>query len=109
MSGITPQQRAGDRAWLRENFEVLRDAARRGYKQSGRGAIFVQATRQPVPGKGNPMYWLTAAQVERSGDADVIRMVNRYDPRREFVVIVDKSAEGVSTYQLGVEQFRGWG
>jgi hypothetical protein len=62
MSGLTPQQRAGDRAWLRENFEVLRDAARRGYQQSGRGAIVVQATLQPVPGKGNPTYWLTAAQ-----------------------------------------------
>ena len=103
------QQRAGDRVWLHENFDVLWNAARRGYKQSGRGAVVVLATEQPVPGKGNPMYWLTAAQVEESGDADVIHMVNKYDPRKEFVVIVDKGVEGVSTYQLGIEQFRGFG
>jgi hypothetical protein len=100
------KERASDLAWIGENLHVLWPAARLGYEQFGRGALTVDTTSEPVPGLGNPMWYLTQEQVGALGGADEIRMVSVYDPSWELVTILLKSEERMSSYRIGVPSVR---
>lgn len=102
-------QRASDLQLIRESRRTLWSGGRKQYRIDGRGLLIILADKPPLPGQGYPIMWLTEAQLRTAGDADAGRMVRKYDPRKEIVVLVDRGKGGSSVYQVGKEQFRGVG
>lgn len=98
------QERLGDMAWIGENLPEFWDAAQRGFEEFGRGAIAVDTTAQPEPDKGNPMYYLQQDLIPETPfcGEDEIRMVAAYDPSWQFVAILLKHQDRVSSYRVGM-------
>lgn len=96
------RDRQADFAWIGENFDVFRTAATDAFEGVGRGAVVVDTTSRPVPGAGNPFGYFSQEQVAEQGDDDTRRMVTQYDPTREFVLVLLKSANRTSSYRVGV-------
>jgi hypothetical protein len=96
------RERLSDMVWVTENFFVFWPIAQVGYEQSGRGAITVDVTVQPVPGKGHPIWYLPQELVGEHFGPDEIRMVAQYEPEWQFVAILLKHDDKVSSYQVGV-------
>ena len=82
-------------------IRVFRTVATTALKDAGRGTIVVDTTLEPVPGAGNPFAYFSQEQVEERGNEDTQRMVAKYDPTQEFVVVLLKSGDCVSTYRVG--------
>ena len=95
------QERAGDLAWLRENLDVFWPAAQQGYETLGRGAIVVDTTSRPT-GEAHPFGYFPQEVVEEQGDEDTQRLVRDYDPPTEFVSVLLKTQDRVSSYRLRV-------
>jgi hypothetical protein len=93
-------ERDSDIAWIVENMHVFEPAAQEQFTSQGPGAIVVDTTIQPDPNAGHPMYYVAKEMVEQAGDDDVKRMVGAYDPAREFVLVMLKPHNRVSTYQV---------
>jgi hypothetical protein len=106
---MNPAQRAGDMQLIRGSWQALWSGGRKQYRADGRGLLIILADKPPLPGQGYPILWLSEVQLKAAGDADAMRMVGRYDPRKEIVVLVDHGKGGSSVYQVGKEQFRGAG
>jgi hypothetical protein len=94
------QERLQDLAWIAENHSSFWPAAQEQLAQQGRGVIVVDTTQKPIPNAGHPMFYLAQELVEQTSDEDVNRMLTEYDPNREFVVMLLKSEERVSTYRV---------
>ncbi len=95
------RERARDLSWIQENLHIFWPAARRGFQDSGRGAIVVDTTARPT-GAGNPFAYLSEAGLEKLNDQDALRMVRAYDPSWEFVTMLFKAEDRLSTYRVGV-------
>lgn len=95
------RERAGDLAWIRENLHVFWPAVQRAYQDLGRGAIAVDTTARPT-GAGHPFTYLPEAGIEKLKEQDALRMVRAYDPTWEFVAMLFKSQDRLSTYRVGV-------
>jgi hypothetical protein len=109
MENVNPEQRAGDMQLIRDSWQTLWSSGRKQYRTDGRGALIILADKPPLPGQGYPIYWLTEAQLKAARDADAVRMMAKYDPSKEIVIVVDHGKGGSSVYQVGKEQFRGVG
>ena len=98
------QERLSDLAWIAENLPEFWSAAQQGFELFGRGAIAVDTTVQPESDKGNPMWYLPQEQVIEASftTEDEIRMVAEYDPRWQFVSILLKRRNRVSSYRLAL-------
>jgi hypothetical protein len=96
------RERTGDLAWIMENVGVFWPAARQAYAELGRGALVVDTTSQPVEGGGHPFGYFPQDVIEQQGDEDTQRLVREYDPPTEFVSVLLKSEDRVSTYRLRV-------
>lgn len=94
------QEREDDLAWIRENLDVFDFAAKLAYEGSGRGAIVVDTTSQPMPGGGHPFGYFSQEQIEEYDDEDTKRMVGDYDPQQEFVLVLFKEEGRTSTYRV---------
>ena len=106
---MDPAQRASDMQLIRDSWQTLWSGGRKQYRATGRGALIIMADKPPAPGKGYPIYWLSEAQLKVAGDVDAVRMLSKYDPRKEIIIVVDHCKGGSSVYQIGREQFRGVG
>jgi hypothetical protein len=106
---MDPAQRGSDLQLIRDSWRTLWSGGRKQYRVDGRGLLIILADKPPLPGQGYPIMWLTEAQVRTAGDVDAERMVGKYDPRKEIVVLVDHGKGGSSVYQVGKEQFTGVG
>ena len=95
------KERASDLAWIGENLHVFWPAAQQGYQEQGRGAIVVDATSRPTGG-GHPFAYLPEAGVEKLNEQDAVRMVKAYDPTWEFVTMLFKRQDRLSTYRVGI-------
>ena len=95
------REREGDLGWIRENLDSFWPVAQQGYQAEGRGAIVVDTTSQPT-GAGHPFGYLRQEAVEQSADEDTIRMVGEYDPDTEFVTVLFKAKDQVSSYRVRV-------
>jgi hypothetical protein len=93
------KERAGDLAWIGENMHVFWPAAQQGYELHGRGAVVVDTTSRPT-GEGNPFVYFPQKTIEQTGDEDTQRMVREYDPSGEFVAVLLKTQDRVSSYRL---------
>lgn len=102
------RERVGDLAWLGENLHVFWPAAERGFRDSGRGALVVDATTlvSHPKGKSNPFFYLPQAEIKKHDWADAIRMVSAYDPTWELVIVLLKSNDRESIYRIGVPSQR---
>ena len=96
------QEREADLGWIRDNFGGFWAAASAAYKETGRGLIIVDTTRQPLQGAGHPFGYFPQEGIEQFDDEDTKRLVNEYDPKREFVVMLLKANERTSTYRVGL-------
>ena len=94
------QERQAELGWIRENAFVFWPAASRAYKDLGRGVIIVDTTQQPNPGGGHPFGYFVQEQIEASDDEDTKRMVQEYNPIKEFVVMLLKPDDRSSTYRV---------
>ena len=94
------QERRADMGWIRENFHVFWPTAKQAYQEFGRGVIIVDTTQQPIPSGGHPFGYFTQEQIEAAGDEDTKRMMQEYNPRKEFVVMLLKPEERTSTYRI---------
>ena len=95
------RDRQADFEWIGENFDVFRTAATDAFQGVGRGAVVVDTTSRPVPDAGNPFGYFSQEQVVEQGDDNTKRMVTQYDPTREFVLVLLKSANRTSSYRVG--------
>jgi hypothetical protein len=102
--GWAQQERESDIRWIKENMPILATAASTAFKRGGRGAIVVDTTSVPVEGMGNPFGYYLEATIEETGDDDVKRMVREYRPEREFVIVLLKPEERVSSYRVQAVQ-----
>lgn len=100
------RERASDLSWIQENLPQLWSIALLGFETSGRGAVTVDTTVQPRPDKGHPVWYLTQEQVTTYAGEDEIRMVAQYDPSWEFVSILLKQNDRVSSYRVGIPSQR---
>jgi hypothetical protein len=101
------QERQADLAWIAENLDTFWTAATRAFQDVGVGAIVVDTTSQPIPDAGHPFGYFSQEQIEQQANEDTRRMVSEYDPEHEFVVVLLKADERISTYRvraLGTEQ-----
>ena len=94
-------ERAGDLAWIEENVHIFWPAAHQGYETYGRGAVVVNTTSRTAGG-GNPFIYFPQEMIEQTGDADTQRMVGEYNPTGEFVAVLLKIQDRVSSYRLQV-------
>lgn len=93
--------------WLQANLRSLAEAATRGYQESDgqRGCVVVNTRSVPVPGRGNPIYYLTIAQLLEAGVPDSSRelgMIRTYLPGAEIVVTIINVDGSTSTYRLTI-------
>ena len=95
------RERLADLGWIAENLDLFWTVATTALEDAGRGAIVVDTTMVPVPGAGNPFAYFSQGQVEEHGNEDTQRMVAEYDPTQEFVIVLLKSDDRVSTYRVG--------
>jgi len=95
------QERGRDLTWIEENLHIFWPAAQSNYQEQGRGAIVVDTTARPT-GAGHPFTYLPELGIVQMRDQDALRMVRAYDPTWEFVTMLFKSQNRVSTYRVGV-------
>ena len=104
--GLTPEwarrERESDMEWIRENLHIFWTAASDVYVQTGRGALFVDTTQQPVEGLGHPFGYFSQTFIEERDVEEVKRMVREYDPDKELVLVILKSGERLSSYRVQV-------
>jgi hypothetical protein len=100
------RERHSDMAWIGENLSEFWNAARQGFNTFGRGAVAVDTLVQPAPDKGHPMYYVPQELIDQHGSADEIRLVTQYDPSWEFVAMLFKEENKVSSYRVGVPNQR---
>jgi hypothetical protein len=96
------RERQADLGWIAENLDVFSAVASAAFKDEGRGAIVIETTLEPIPGAGNPFAYFPQEQIEEQDDEDIRRMVAEYDPTQEFVVVLLKRDDRVSTYRVGI-------
>ena len=98
------RERLADLVWIAENMQEFWAAAQRSFAEFGRGALAVDTTAQPEPGRGNPMYFVPQVQLPSLDFAgeDEIRMVAEYDPAWQFVAMLVKKQGRVSSYRVGM-------
>lgn len=94
------QERHQDMEWIRENGSVFQLAASVAYEFSGRGAIVVDTTTQPIPGIGHPFGYFDQDIVEADFDEYTKRMVKNYEPAEEIVIVLLKQEGKSSTYRV---------
>lgn len=94
------RERESDLAWIAENLPIFEFASRMAYEVSGRGALMVDVTSQPQPGRGNPFGYVLLEQLATFADEDTIRMVQTYKPEQEFVLLLLKETGRSSTYRI---------
>ena len=94
------RERQSDLNWIQENLDVFEVAAKIAYAGTGRGAIVIDTTVQPLPDSGNPFAYFSQAQIEEDYDEDIKRMVRKYDPEHEFVLVLLKEKDRTSTYRV---------
>ncbi len=97
------RERAQDLAWIRENLDVFWPAAQQGFKTAGRGAIVVETVKgvKHEGGEGNPFIYVPTTIIQEEHWADVMRLVNEYDPTWEFVTVLLKH-QRESAYRIGI-------
>lgn len=95
------QERGHDMAWLNQNLQVFWPIAQSAYEEVGRGAIVADLTVDLESG-GHPFAYCSQAVIVAFGDPDTIRMVEHYEPDRQFVSMLFKTGGRVSTYRIGV-------
>ncbi len=94
------RERAADLAWIVDNRHVLKPAAKEQYLMHGRGALVIDTTVQPEPDAGHPIWYMTREQLEPLDEPDVKRMVDRYAPQEEMVVVLIKHEGKQSSYRV---------
>ena len=94
------EERQSDIAWIRENMLLFCEAAQSAFRGGGRGAIVVDTTSLPVEGMGHPFGYYLQQTIEGIDDEDVKRMVEEYEPEREFVLVLLKPEERTSSYRV---------
>lgn len=93
------KERQGDFGWIRENLDSFWPLAKSEFEQGGRGAILVDTTSQSSGG-GHPYGYMTEADMELYDFGDTNRMLGEYDPEKEFVIVLWKSEDRISTYRI---------
>jgi len=79
---------------------VFEPAARAQLTIQGPGALVVDTTVQPDPTAGHPIFYASKDFVDQTADDDTKRMVCAYEPTNEFVLVMLKPHERVSTYRI---------
>jgi hypothetical protein len=94
------RQRQADLVWITENIDAFWTAASTAFQDVGAGAIVVDTTVQPIADSGHPFGYFSQELIEQQANEDTVRMVSEYDPQREFVVVLLKSDDRISTYRV---------
>ena len=94
------RERRRDTEWIRVNLHIFWPVATEAYVELGRGAIVVDTTQQPAKGLGNPFGYFTQEMIEEHADEDAKRIVSEYHPDTEFVLVMLKPDDRVSTYRM---------
>jgi hypothetical protein len=104
------ESRESHLAFIQLNWPIAAAAAWQQYRRQGRGCIVfdVAEAQEPPPGESHlfgetPGRYVPYKVVRASGDADVERMVKKYNPRREVVFVFLRRDGGVSSYQLSIQ------
>ena len=85
-----------------DNLHIFWPAATDAYVHTGRGTIIVDTTQQPVEGLGHPFGYFPQKFVEDRDNEDAKRMVRAYDPDKEFVIVLLKPHDRISSYRVQV-------
>lgn len=83
---------------IADNWDTLLPAAENGFKEHGKGTLFVDTTR--IENEGYPFRYIGLAALPND-DADCGRMVRNYDPEKEIIVSLFRSDGRVYSYLLG--------
>ena len=94
------RERQADFAWISDNLDVFWTGATAAFEDAGRGAILVDATSEPDPGACNPFAYFPQEQLKDQSDDDTKRIVSEYDPTEELLLVLLKSDNRTSTYQV---------
>lgn len=94
------RERQQDLSWIQENLDVFQFAAQIAFAGTGRGAIVIDTTIQPLPEGGHPFAYFSQDQIEEDEDEDIKRMVREYEPTQEFVLVLLKEQNRTSVYRV---------
>ncbi len=96
--------------FIRINWPVAAAFAWQQYRTQGRGCIVfdVAKAKEPPPGESHLFgetfgAYIPYKVVRTAEDADVKRMVEEYNPRREVVFVFLRTDGGVSSYRLHIQ------
>jgi hypothetical protein len=92
-------ERRRDLEWIKENLHIFWPAATATFEEHGPGALVVDTTSRPT-GEGNPFGYFSQEMIEQYEDEDINRLVKEYNPSEEFVVVLIKSEERMSSYRV---------
>ena len=101
------RQREEDPGWIVENLDVFWLFASLAYEDTGRGAIVVDTRVQPIPGAGHPVGYFSQEQIEEK-DKRIKVMVHEYHPTQEYVLVLLRPGDVVSTYRVGIVPSESW-
>jgi len=96
------RERENDLRWISENYQIFWPVATSAFDEIGRGAIVVDTTVKI--GEGNPFGYFPQDLIDQGDDDDIKRMVRKYDPQRELIIVLLKSDDRVSTYRVSNKQ-----
>ena len=96
--------------FIRINWPVAAAVAWQQYRQQGRGCIVFDVSQAQEPPSGEsylfgetPGRYLSYKAIRASSDDDVMRMVQKYNPRTEVVFVFLRTDGGVSSYRLHIQ------
>jgi len=100
------KERQADMGWIDENVHIFWPTAVAGFQDTGRGAIVVDTTSQPIEGAGNPFAYFPQAFMEMYDHEDTKQLVREYNPQQEMVVMLLKNHDRTSAYRIRLQRDR---
>lgn len=86
------KSRPEDLNWIKDNRTVLWLATTVAFEEIGYGFIFVDLTEQ-TEGEGHPFGYYSEGELEPQQDGKLRRLLEEYDPDREFISLLWKGEE----------------
>ncbi len=100
----SPEEIANDLAWIERHSSDFWPAAKEQFKANGKGVIVVKKPdSQDETNVDSSMYYLPEKTVKQAGDERLQRMLNQYDPDKEFVIALMKP-DGLTKFRMQIPE-----
>jgi hypothetical protein len=103
--GQDPERRR-DLAWIEENRAILWLVATVAFEEIGYGCLHIDLSEETA-GRGQRVSYYAEGEIEAEPGGTLRRLLDAYDPDREFVAVLQK-VRGQRHAYLGLRPSAGW-